>query len=586
MRLALLLVVLALGACVGLGPAPGVRFAVVPPVSGTYLRYRVDSPRGPWTREFVIGDREFVERRASGAQSYELGLHEAMAWMRVGGRPPVEIDGPLAADERREAAWIGLLVDQPGGRQEVESCSAERCTVVYTPPDGHALWVEVDRTTNVPVSFSWIARDHAVESCDGIRWTEGEGPPAMASVTCSGIVDTVGRETTSWTLEERRVDADPPEWARVAPDEVLPLRPLRRVAEFPVADPSLRVYVPVEAGAAPAMNLVLDTGSPITVLTHRVANTLGVVPSPDDLPEHVRPPYLAEGTYDPAIVDRLVMGPVELHGVHVLVTREDDPFASDEAGLLGMDLLARFVVDVDGPASTLRFWPHDAFRSDAFADLALAGASHGRVTVAGAVEELGPMALILDTGAPLNVVVGGPAMHTTHPHTRHDQDAMLREDDEGADYIAEIEGLSIGPFDLPKMPAIGRDRSPKLPFLEDDSALVGLGVLRHFRLAVDSRAGVVHLAPGASYAVLNRWGVEIEQRNGAPTVARAIDAERAWHPAFREGDVVRAVDGRAVESRDEALRALAAAGDKVRVLVERRGHKMLRTLRCASLSLP
>jgi len=251
-----------------------------------------------------------------------------------------------------------------------------------------------------------------------------------------------------------------------------------------------------------------------------------------------------------------------------------------------MDLLARFVVDVDGPASTLRFWPHDQFRDDGFVDLPFTGSSQGRVVVTGAVDEVGEIPLILDTGAPVNAILGGPAMHSAHPHTRHDQDAMLREDDEGLDYMAEIDGLSIGPFEFPKMPAFGRERNPKLPFLDGDSGLVGLGVLRHFRVAVDAHAGVVHLAPGPSYVVLTRLGVEIEQKNGAPTVTRVVDGERAWHPSLREGDIVRAVAAQPVTNREQALRALAAAGDRVLVRIERRGHTMQRTLKCASLSLP
>jgi len=45
-------------------------------------------------------------------------------------------------------------------------------------------------------------------------------------------------------------------------------------------------------------------------------------------------------------------GAAPLHGVRVLVPRRESTFEGDEAGLLGMDLLSRFVLDVDGPAST------------------------------------------------------------------------------------------------------------------------------------------------------------------------------------------------------------------------------------------
>jgi hypothetical protein len=339
------------------------------------------------------------------------------------------------------------------------------------------------------------------------------------------------------------------------------------------------VYVPVEVGGSRPMRLVLDTGSPVTVLTRRVIEELGVVPSPDP-PIHVHPPWLPEDTYDPVIVDRLVIGNIELHGVPVLIPRNDSPFASEEAGLLGMDLMSRFVVEVDGPASTLRIWPRQRFDADtteiAFTRLPYYGASHGRVVVAGAVDELGPMPLLLDTGAPLNVVVSGPEMHLRHPRGRGEGVRMSEDDD--SDYEAEINGLHLGPFGLPRMPAIGRERRPDLSFMDEGGALVGMGVMRHFRIAVDSRRGLVNVAPGPSYIVLARLGIEIDQRDGAPTITRVVEGEHDWNKPLREGDVVRSVDGRPVTDRVDTLARIAEAKHKVRITVERHGNLVARTL--------
>ena len=354
------------------------------------------------------------------------------------------------------------------------------------------------------------------------------------------------------------------------------MRPARDVVELAIADPSQRVYVPVEAGGSQPLRLVLDTGSPITVLTRRVVDELGVVPSPEP-PVHVHPPWLPEDTYDPEIVDRLVIAGIELHGVPVLVPRNDSPFAGEEAGLLGMDLMSRYVVDVDGPASTLRIWPRGRFDSSVgFTDLPYWGASHGMVVVGGAVDELGPMPVLVDTGAPLNVVVGGPAMHSRHPRTRGEE--MRLSEDDSYDYTSEVEGFHFGPFGLPRMPAVGHDRRPDLPFLDSGGALVGLGVLRHFRVAVDSRQGLVHVAPGPSYLVLTRLGFEIDDRNGAPTITRIVYGEHDWNKPLRVGDVVRSVEGRKVSNRTEALARIAGAKRQVRVTVERHGNVVSKTL--------
>jgi hypothetical protein len=578
-RLLLLLACLfALSACESLHPM-SVAFAVIPPLTSTYLRYRVHSPQNDWTRDFVVSRESFAELREVGTRSYALGLAGNLAWMHAESRAPVEIDGPLAADERTEAAWIGMRFgdNEPGSRTEVESCHRGVCTLVYTPRDGHALWVEVDAATRLPTSITWIGQHEAIESCDAIEWSDVDGALAIASASCNAIVHEVGRETTTWTLEDRHPAPVPPEWARVSPEDVLPLRPLRDAVQLAIADPSTRVYVPVQAGGSETLQLVLDTGSYVTILSRRALDALGVVPSPEP-PLHVRPPFLPPDTYDAAIVDRLVVGELELHGVRVLIPRSESTFEGDEAGLLGMDLMSRFIVDVDGPASTLRIWPRDRFVADSsFTDVRLSGASQGRVIVDGAVDELGPMPLIVDTGAPVNVIVGGPMMHVRHPHHRGDE-TMLREDDDQSDYMTEIDGFHLGPFGFPNMPAIGHDRRPDLSFLDEDSALVGLGVLRHFRMAVDTEQEVVHFAPGPSYVVLDRFGLEIDDRGQAPTLTRVVSSAHAWNKPLREGDIVRSVNGRRVTRRDEALSVLAASRDPVQLVVERQGNRLKRVL--------
>lgn len=581
------LVALALPACDEVHPQ--IAFAMLPPLPQTYLRYRVHGAGRDWTREFVVSRDAFAELREAGGKRYALGLlHEPSgekAWLRVGDREPVEIDGGLAADERTEAGMIGMRFSEPGSPPELESCrrqvwgdrSPGVCTFVYTPPDGHALWVDAERGTGRPVAFARVAQHDAVESCDDIAWSEEDGATVIASATCSAIVHEVGRQTTTWTLEERRPEPVPPAWARVSAEDVIPLHPLREPLVLPIADPSSRVYVNVEAGGSEPLQLVLDTGSPFTILSRRAMRALGVVPSPEPS-LHVRPPFLPPDTYDAAIVDRLVIGPLDLHGVRVLIPENDAPFAGDEAGLLGMDVLSQYVTDVDGPASTLRLWPREQFADDgSFVALPFFGASQGGVVIAGAVDDVGPMPFILDTGAPLNIVVGGPAMHARHPH--HDGDeVMLREDGDGSDYMSEVKGVHLGPFGLPRMPATGHDRRPDLSFLDDDSALVGLGVLRHFRMVIDTRQALVRLSPGPSFAVLGRLGIEIDARDGAPTITHVVEGQHDWQKPLREGDIVRAVDGRKVSTRDEALRAIAAAGATVRITVERKGNRITRKL--------
>jgi hypothetical protein len=154
MRRALFLLVLAVTgiACDALHPLSEADFHVSPALASTYLRYHVSSPRGEWTREFAVSRHDFAELRETSGRPYVLGLKDGLAWLRIGARAPVEIDGALAADERREAAWIGMRFGDGShaGHLELEQCHGPVCTLVYTPRDGHALWVDVDRKTRRP----------------------------------------------------------------------------------------------------------------------------------------------------------------------------------------------------------------------------------------------------------------------------------------------------------------------------------------------------------------------------------------------------------------------------------------------------
>ena len=63
-----------------------------------------------------------------------------------------------------------------------------------------------------------------------------------------------------------------------------------------------------------------------------------------------------------------------------------------------------------------------------------------------------------------------------------------------------------------------------------------------------------------------------------PTVTHVVEGEHDWQKPLREGDIVRAVDGRKVTTRDEALRAIAGAKGSVRITLERKGNRVTKKL--------
>jgi hypothetical protein len=266
---------------------------------------------------------------------------------------------------------------------------------------------------------------------------------------------------------------------------------------------------------------------------------------------------------------------VAREGQHDLFDSRGEDSEAEE-GLIGNDVLSRFVVDVDGPSSTLRFWPRGAFPDRGFTHMHYAGAANGGVIVRGAIDEIGPLPVAIDTGSPIGIVVTGPAMHAKHP--RHPGEEIALGEGTSYDYDSEVTGFHFGPFGLPRMPAIGRERRPGKEFFDHGGVLMGLEVMRHFRVAFDAEHSLVHVAPGPSYDVLKRFGIEIDDRAGAATITRIVAGERDWRRPLREGDVVLSVDGRSVANRTEALAAIARAGATVTLIVERSGHRVERRL--------
>lgn len=135
--------------------------------------------------------------------------------LAVEASPPTEVltyrihDSELGDSVRdvTAASWLGMSFANlaPGDRLDVESCTSQSCTYTFTPKKtGETIWLEVDRATRRPTSVQWIAHS-AVESCDHLALTPDR--TAIASATCTRIVDRVGEEIETWTLVDRKSSA-------------------------------------------------------------------------------------------------------------------------------------------------------------------------------------------------------------------------------------------------------------------------------------------------------------------------------------------------------------------------------------------
>ncbi len=537
----------------------------VPSGAPRLLRYAVDGHDGAWVDEIVSGRDVVASRRTRhDGQRYAFGLDARGAWLAVGDRPAVTVAGDWAIEARALRALHQLSFAQ------VEEISRDRkeWELAVLPDGGQRLTLFVDRQRMQASELDTLDAWARIHTCDALEWRRSLDGAVLTQARCGTGNLADHREPHRHHRALRRLlGVEPlaalPDWA--APVERRARGHARRPAIVAIED-ERRILVPVKLGAAPATPLVLDTGAHHTILAPEVAEALGVVPTGEP-PFHLSPPWLEDTSVWVGVVDTTRVGDVTVTGQRVLVA--DNPRTlQHEAGLLGCDFFRQVVLDVDTPARELRIWERDAFVPPPDAErIAVRGAVP---IVRGEVADVARGALMLDTGMADEAVIHHPMMKWRHPR-RRGEDVFLSASDRlvSPDYQTHVDGLSLGPFTFPRMPVVGRDRDTDA--VGGGVGIVGMGVLRYLRLALDLRAQVIHATPGDGYRVLNRVGVDVTDGVFGPTVDRLVDRLPAERSGLQVGDVIVAVEGHPFTSAREVLQAMARhRGAFMRLAIRRR----------------
>jgi len=541
-----------------------------------YLRYAAESDAGAWTREIVVTTGAYAERRTrSDGTTYAFGRDEAGGWLRVGEGAVIDARGSMWEQEASTGAGLfGLRFAQPAAEDEATYMGRSRAAweLAFRPEGGRTMTFAIDRASSTPNAYDLVDDFGRLVSCDDLAFELGAAGPVLAAWRCAtndrfAFAGQVLEERVRLE-EERAVDvAAVPRWVRPGARRAAPPA-LERPIEVPITEPR-RVEVPTRFGDRPPVQMILDTGAFFTILSRRAAEELGVVPT-GETRLHVDPPWLPRSHLWVGVVEKLSLAGAVLYGERVLVAESQD--FGKAAGLLGRSTLRRFVVDVDSPRHTLRLHERKGFRPDrGWRPVALHGS--GIPMIDGEVVGVAEGLLQLDTGMEDDIVVHALEMKLKHPRERG-SDVMLGGPDArtSPEYASYVDGLRFGPFSLPKMDALGRDRDQRL--VGPGVALVGMGVMRYFRLAFDLRDNRLYAWPGNGYRTLRRAGIDVEEGAEGATVDRVIAGGPGEAAGLRRGDVILSVDGdyrgqRDVDVARQAL-GLAPAGP-ITVWVIRRG---------------
>ncbi len=547
------------------------------------LRYDVTGPGGRWTWEMVVGRQFYAERRvrASDRQHYSFGEDGRGAWLETAGLARTA-DTMWRAEARTRAAIFGLRFLRPGvgDDAEVVEDTWDAWEYAYRPVGGRTLTLRIDDDDGQP--SSWDSEDAFLRlvTCDGLRWGERDGHHVPLGGSCRAAdssVRAVARPVRFRLADAEEVDLeDAPEWARPAARRPM-ARPFAATVSHAIEEPS-SITLDAEVDGLPPVPLVLDSGAFHTTLSREVAEALGVVPT-GETPYFLDPPWLPEVNAEIGVLPHATIGGVEIDGMRVLVAESatDEPFVG---GLLGDDFFRRAVVDIDSPSRVVRLVPRERFErtADAYPLRLYAPLSHTpfvRGEVLGVDEGL----IVLDTGAALDIVVHSRRMSSEHPRRSGAEIAlgMLQDLTHSPDYLSEIDGLRIGPFPFPAMPAVGRDRLRER--IGGGIALVGMGLMRHFRLAFDMHDQLVYAWPGPSYGALVRAGLEVEDDGADVRVAKVLPRSTSELAGIREGDVLVEIGAHRSGRARLAERALAdARGGRARLRVRRAERERVVTI--------
>jgi hypothetical protein len=450
-----------------------------------------------------------------------------------------------------------LSADQGGGRLEVtgtDTGSAGECTVVEAvPPVGppRNLWFNartglLDREV-VTMSGRTASREFSdYRRVGALTWPFrigfGEGK--------DDVVMDVDSLFVNQPIDDSRFELPPSdplartEWLGTAGHATLQFR-FRR--EHLWLDASFDGHRPAE--------VMLDTGGSITLLDSAYAATLGLVTKGSAL-LHVRG---STYTVSLAAVDSIrIQDPlgqgVAIGALVVALLPLDERFhtGSDCVGILGSDLLSRFVAEFDFDHCTMTLRDPGTF--------AYTGSGTAiPCTPAGAMYAV-PMTLDgapagrfgVDLGSWATVRLNGRCAREHSPVASTGRPPGIAITEWGLTHRVSRAGrMRVGPYELAGPLVEAWDDAPDASTSRDYGGELGNGFFRRFKVTFDYARRLLYLEPGRAYAEPDRFshaGVWLALEAGRLVVALVGSGTPGDRAGLRPGDVVTAVDGKTAGS--------------------------------------
>ena len=352
--------------------------------------------------------------------------------------------------------------------------------------------------------------------------------------------------------------------------------PARVLAEFTIEPNADLILLPVLVGGK-ERDFLLDTGSTVSVFDRALSSGAPVASISVSAPSgplikkglHVAPEASVGG------LDMRLGGPVLFNDFAPMRAVSD----RDVWGLIGMQFLKNYVVQVDFDALRVRFLdPRTSPRPDWGFAVPMRSDETGVPVVTARIDGIGPANFVMDTGDNGGGNLARDIFERLFPGQRGARGKNLL-----------FTGLGSTPSGRAPLISIGELSYRGLVFDSARSSSLGMSVVRRSVVTFDFPRGNLYLKPGKRLSVeepADMSGLHLLRLEGK-IVALAIDADSpAAEAGMLRGDVVLGAEGRPETQRDlVALRRLlrSGSGEAVTLDVLRDGRTIPVELRLRKL---
>lgn len=536
---------------------------------------------------------KFLEIENLGPVRFRAGFDGTRGWRTdLNSKKVAPLEGK-DLEAMRSLAWFAseqwARADHGGGtlRQSQHAYYKGRSmdAIEVTPPvgPGRTLWFDAQsglltRVTHRRDQYRWD------EELSGYKLLAGRKRPLTALVGDSLLFE-AGFGRTNVDSVRRESPADPAAFS--SPASVL--RPVtwlkaRGVATLPFRYERGHVWVRAAILGGPPADFILDTGCTMTAIDEAYARQAGLELQGAIATEGVG--GIGTGGLTRVRGIRIVAANgdgVEVPDLQVMALRLQDEMQTLDwdkvAGLIGYDVLSRFVVDFDFDRHVVTFHDPANYRYTGHG-AALPMTLHACIpTVEVALNGGCKGRFLVDVGNATVMSVNSAQVAQCHLFEGHRKEVQHWVGGIGGSFpetVCRLDSVRIGPFAWTEPVAgltthhLGGAGSTEI------QGNIGTHVLERFRCTFDYARGTLWLEPGARYPLrdgFSRSGLWVARYEGQVVVAAVVRHSPGEDAGLKVRDVLKAIDGRPIDrwtpAQIERLFDEGAAGTTVKLTVER-----------------